>query len=442
MQSGRMAQAEAASGCAHTGKPNRMTSASLKAKPVRDLARLAKQHGVAGWHAMRKDQLIRALVRKARARPPVAAATRSTAIPLPSNRRDGRPGIPASVGVLAGANPAGISNGGISNGGISKGGPASGGPTAGRASVGRTGAVAPAQDPAVALRLQQARERLLKAKNLSTPPEGGRSARPVRDRMVLMVRGPHWLHVFWELTARSIARAQAALGQEWHGARPTLRLIELESGLNASPSERVVREIAVHGGVKNWFIDIRDPHRYRCEIGYLAISGRFHALVRSNAVTMPSPPQGDTLDAHWGDIVDDCERIYAMSGGFSAEHSSTELQELFEERLRRPMGPPAARCTGAEDDDAEDGTPAFELEVDAEMVVYGVTQPGAYLTLQGEPVKVHADGTFRVRVDMPNRRQVLPIVASTADGASRQTVVMAVERNTKSMGPAGREQQD
>jgi hypothetical protein len=43
---------------------------------------------------------------------------------------------------------------------------------------------------------------------------------------------------------------------------------------------------------------------------------------------------------------------------------------------------------------------------------------------------------------MPNRRQVLPIVASTADGGSRQTVVMAVERNTKSMGPAGRDQQE
>jgi hypothetical protein len=37
---------------------------------------------------------------------------------------------------------------------------------------------------------------------------------------------------------------------------------------------------------------------------------------------------------------------------------------------------------------------------------------------------------------------VLPIVASTADGGSRQTVVMAVERNTKSMGPAGRDQQE
>jgi len=395
-----------------------MTSASLKEKPVRDLARLAKQHGVAGWHAMRKDQLIRALVRKARTRPPVAAATRSVAIPLRAAGRDGRTTGPVErTKVLE---------------------PFAGGATAAGVARGKDHA----QDAAVTLRLQQARERLLKAKNLTTPPEGGRSPRPVRDRMVLMVRGPHWLHVFWELTARSIARAQAALGQEWHGARPMLRLIELESGLNASPSERVVREIAVHGGVKNWFIDIRDPQRYRCEIGYLAVSRRFHALVRSNAVTMPTTPQSDTLDSHWGAIVDDCERIYAMSGGFSAEHSSAELQELFEERLRRPMGPPAARSSGAEDEEGEEGVAPFELEVDAEMVVYGVTQPGAYVTLQGEPVRVHADGTFRVRVEMPNRRQVLPIVASTADGGSRQTVVMAVERNTKSMGPAGRDQQD
>jgi hypothetical protein len=44
-----------------------------------------------------------------------------------------------------------------------------------------------------------------------------------------------------------------------------------------------------------------------------------------------------------------------------------------------------------------------------------------------------------VRVDLPNKRQVLPIVASTADGIERQTVVLAVERNTKSMEPLGRD---
>ena len=395
-----------------------MTTASLKEKPVRDLARLAKQHGVAGWHAMRKDQLIRALVRKARSRTPVAAAARSVAVPLRTpmvspmltpmlmvSRR--AQGVAKAVAAVALTKPKAVA--------------------------------IQVQDPAITQRLKHARDRMLKAKDLSTPPESGRPPRPVRDRMVLMVRGPHWLHVFWELTSRSIVRAQAALGQEWHGARPTLRLLQLESGLHASPSERIVREIAVHGGVKNWFIDVREPLRYRCEIGYLTVSGRFHALVRSNAVSTPTSSQGDTLDVHWGEIVDDCERIYAMSGGFSSEHTSDELQELFQERLRRPMGPPAARSNAMDDDDVAGGVTPFDLEVDAELIVYGVTQPGAYVTMQGEPVKVHADGTFRVRIEMPNRRQVLPIVASTADGAARQMVVMAVERNTKSMGLTGRD---
>ena len=48
---------------------------------------------------------------------------------------------------------------------------------------------------------------------------------------------------------------------------------------------------------------------------------------------------------------------------------------------------------------------------------------------------VEADGGFRVRVEMPNKRQVIPIMAQSATGLERQTVVMAVERNTKAMEP-------
>jgi hypothetical protein len=61
--------------------------------------------------------------------------------------------------------------------------------------------------------------------------------------MVLMVRGPYWMHAFWEVSPRSIERAQSALGQEWHGARPVLRVLRIESGLQGSPSEQVIREI-------------------------------------------------------------------------------------------------------------------------------------------------------------------------------------------------------
>ena len=43
-----------------------MTAANLKDKRVRDLAQMAKKSGVPGWHAMRKDQLIDALVCRAK----------------------------------------------------------------------------------------------------------------------------------------------------------------------------------------------------------------------------------------------------------------------------------------------------------------------------------------------------------------------------------------
>ncbi|MFM9058675.1 MAG: DUF4912 domain-containing protein [Planctomycetaceae bacterium] len=361
-----------------------MTTASLKDKPVRDLARMAKQHGVPGWHSMRKDQLIRALVRRAKS-------------------------ALAPGGVTSPAQPAA-----------------------------RVGGV----DDEVARRIAEARARLARVKDLATRPESGRAAKAPRDRMVLMVRGPHWLHAFWEITPRSVVRAQAALGPEWHAARPVLRVLRLEAGLNASASACVVRDIEVHGGVKNWFIDVREPMRCRVELGYLAASGRFHSIVRSNAVSVPPVTQGDTLDAHWGGMVGDCDRIYAMSGGFSPENNSTELQELFEERLQRPMAPPSRRPNAYDIEDEEGDRPEFQLQVDAEVIVYGATQPEARVTLQGEPVKVQADGTFRVRVDMPNKRQVLPIVASSPDGNGRHMVVMAIERNTKSLHPGGRESGD
>jgi hypothetical protein len=364
-----------------------MTVASLRDKPVRDLARLAKRQGVPGWHAMRKDELIQALVRKARS----------------AKRGGGKP-----AGTLQGRDPM---------------------------------ARDVTRSALVTQRIAEARERLAKAKSLVSRPEGGRSPKPLRDRMVLMVRGPHWLHASWELTPRSVERAQAALGAEWHSARPMLRVLQVETGLRASPSERVIREIEIYGGVKNWFIDVREPIRCRVEIGYRAASGRFHGLARSNTVSPPAASQGDTLDAHWGDIVEQCEKIYAMSGGFSPENNSTELQELFEERLQRPLTANASRGDVVLVDQVQP-LPGAELQVDAEMVVYGVTQPGMLVTLQGEPVTVRPDGTFRVRVDLPNKRQVLPIVTSTPEGIERQTVVLAVERNTKTMEPVGNDVED
>ncbi len=93
-----------------------------------------------------------------------------------------------------------------------------------------------------------------------------------------MVRDPYWLHAHWELSRRSIQR-RAAMAECWHTARPVLRLSEVFTGNTTNASEVRLRDIEIHGGVNNWYIDVVDPPKgYRVEIGYLASNGRFHAL--------------------------------------------------------------------------------------------------------------------------------------------------------------------
>jgi uncharacterized protein len=180
---------------------------------------------------------------------------------------------------------------------------------------------------------------------------------------------------------------------------------------------------------------------YRVDIGYLAANGRFYSLARSNTVTTPRPNNGTLAHENWSDIAEDCEKIYALSGGYTDEGSS-EVQQLFEERLGRPMGSHSGSRFGAGADKTLTRNRDFLFDVDAEMIVFGTTKPNAHVTLAGTPLKLRADGTFTARLAMPDRRQVLPIVASSADGVEQRTVVLAIERNTKVMEPMIREAHD
>jgi hypothetical protein len=301
----------------------------------------------------------------------------------------------------------------------------------------------PKPNPRVTRRIQAVNEKREHRMDLSQSLRNGHSDAPQkngrivdRDRIGLLVRDSYWLLASWDLTRPSIERARAALAENWHTSKPVLRLFEVDSGPTTSTSERVTRDIEIHGGVRNWYIDVEGPSRsFRVEIGYVSSNGKFYGLARSNTVSTPAPGAAEGLDGHWTDVAENCERIYALSGGYSEEHSTGELQEMFEERLRRPMGAPAGTRYGVGAERLLHRNRGFEFDVDAEMIIFGRTKPDAHVTLAGEPVKLREDGSFAVRLGLPDRRQVLPIVASSADGVEQRTIVLAVERNTKVMEP-------
>jgi hypothetical protein len=307
----------------------------------------------------------------------------------------------------------------------------------------------------VTARIQRANKERERQKNLATAgtksrrsPSNGRKAKngpnglpkPKRDRTVLLVRDAYWLQAVWDLSRQCVERAQAAMAEQWHTAVPTLRLIEVDGGATTSTSERVARDIEIHGGVNTWYIDIPgSPKCYRVDVGYLAGNGKFYSLARSNTVTTPRPSNGGMVEENWADIAEDCEKIYALSGGYSDESRSVEVQEMFEERLGMQMGASSGSRFGVGADKMLNRHRDFLFEVDAEMIIYGSTKPNAHVTLAGTPIKLRSDGTFSARLAMPDRRQVLPVVASSPDGVEQRTVVLAVERNTKVMEPQIRE---
>lgn len=362
-----------------------MTTAALRSYSAKDLAQMARDRGVSGWHSMRKEELIRALV-------------------LAARRKTAKPDAKA----------------------VAK--PADAHPSAVHAKSSRS-------EARPNRKISQLQEKLNRYRDLAQSSLRNDAAHLERsDRLVVMVRDPYWLHAYWELSPKSIDRARAALGQRWHGAAPILRVYRMKGEATLAHE----RDIAIHGGVHNWYVDVQNPPAdYRLEIGYLAEDGTFYRLARSNEVSTPPAGTSDAVDSNWTAVAENADRIFAMSGGYSPQGASRELQELLEERLRRPLGNPMKTRFGA-GAGSRDGE-ALKFAVDAEIIIYGMASRDAHVTMQGEPVQLREDGGFAVRLSLPDRRQVIPIVASSHDGVEQRTTILAVERNTKELEPVHRD---
>ncbi|MFL5243743.1 MAG: DUF4912 domain-containing protein [Gemmataceae bacterium] len=374
-----------------------MTTDRLLARSKKELAEMARKKGIMGWHAMRKEELVIALVNASH-----KTANGSHKAVNDSHKTNGS--VKTRKGTLIRA----------------------------QAAVARDTSSTSAEEKVGSSKYDVG----VPTKDLSNKVPRDLPGGYGKDRIVVMVRDPYWLHCYWELTRNAIQRAEAALGQEWHTARPILRVLDVSSHGTTSTSESTIRDIDIHGGCSNWYIDVQNPPRsYRVDIGYLSRAGRFYVLARSNVVSTPRAGVSDVIDENWADIdAKKADRIYAMSGGFDPAASSLELKQLFEERLRRPLGSPAVTSFGS-GGMLPGKSRKFWFQLDAELIVYGATEPNSRVTLQGEPMKLRPDGTFTMRFSLPDSRQIIPAVATSPDGVEERTIVLAVERNTKQLEP-------
>ena len=77
------------------------------------------------------------------------------------------------------------------------------------------------------------------------------------------------------------------------------------------------------------------------------------------------------------------------------------------------------------------------MHVNAEVIFYGGTHPDAKVTIDGKPVALSPDGTFRHHFVFPDGEFEIPIVATSPDGVETRRAVLRFERATGREGDVG-----
>jgi hypothetical protein len=84
----------------------------------------------------------------------------------------------------------------------------------------------------------------------------------------------------------------------------------------------------------------------------------------------------------------------------------------------------------------------FWFNVNAELIIYGATEPNAKVTLGGHEIKLRSDGTFSYRFALPDGNYDLPAVAVSASGDDARAADLKFVRATQYLGDVGATPQD
>ena len=356
-----------------------MTLETLKTNTRKELAALAKRHRVAGWHGMRKEELIEALLDVHRSKVADVAPTVRSVARVKAERADPRP--PASAK------------------------PATGGPRGFSSASARS-----SSDRRTSARGTSTGSRLVR-RDISTA--GPNEA--VHEELIATAHDPYWIHAQWVLKRSTVLRAEAALGSDWFRAVPVIRINSIKADEVNGTSVQRLRDVEIHGECDHWFVPVANPPgAYKLEVGYATPNGKFFSLAKSRKVTTPRPGSRAA------------ERL-----GFQHNHAArtTVTDPQFEKFLAARASSCSTGPAEARGSETEKENSAFSL--DAELIVSGTTRANCQLTLQGESVKVGKDGRFSARVSLGKGRQVIPATCISPDGTETRTIILAVERNAK-----------
>lgn len=306
------------------------------------------------------------------------------------------------------------------------------------------------------------------------------------SRIVLLPRDPQWSYAYWDIPNDRKEELRRQGGQQL-----ALRLYDV-SDINLDyQSPHSLQEYLCDELAREWYLPIPVSDRdYIVEIGYRTFDGRWLVLARSAPVHIPPVYPSDWVEdifvtVNWeedlqGKTVYELvppskkaaatfggnpiyERIFDMAQGAEAQRVAGSMfgsmqhvpgsmvpgsmQMIPSETISSYIFPSGVgmwavpnvsglNMSGVGMGFSASAVPPrprkFWLVADAELIVYGATEPDATVTIGGRPIKLNPDGTFRFQMSFQDGLIDYPIVAVAADGEQTRSIHMNFKRETPS----------
>jgi ABC-type phosphate transport system substrate-binding protein/Flp pilus assembly protein TadD len=292
------------------------------------------------------------------------------------------------------------------------------------------------------------------------------------SRIVLMPRDPQWAYAYWDVPNehKEELRRQG-------GARLALRFSDVTDIDLNQQNPHNLQQYECEEIARSWYIPVPVSDRdYVAEIGYVANDGRWLSLARSAPVRIPPVYPSDWFEEHfltisWNedlqgktlfslispelqgspdnpiydqmfDLAQSAE-VQRVAGSLfgSMQHipgSAVPLQSIssyvFPSGVGMGMVPTMSGLTMSGVGFSASAAPMrprkFWLVADAELIVYGATEPDATVTISGQPTQLSPDGTFRFQMSFQDGLIDFPILAVAADGEQNRSIHMKFTRET------------
>lgn len=302
------------------------------------------------------------------------------------------------------------------------------------------------------------------------------------SRIVMMPRDPQWSYAYWDIpnVHKEDLRRQG-------GQQLALRIYDVTDISLEYQAPHSIQEYPCDELAREWYLPMPVSDRdYVVDIGYRCADGRWLVLARSVPVHVPPVYPSDWIEdqfitLNWDEdlrgktvyqLVPPSKRvvtgvsgetgnpiydqIFGMAKSAEAQrvagslYGSMQQVPVHEQAISSyvfPSGvgmwavPTMSGLTMSGVGMSGVGFSAsavpmrprqFWLIADAELIVYGATEPDATVTIGGRPIKLNPDGTFRFQMSFQDGLIDYPIMAVAADGEQTRSIHMKFNRETPS----------